>query len=368
MIASTSMVGGDDCAHAEFVTIGDLSREFSVSPSTLRRMVDSRVLPSFVTEGGHRRIFAKEAREWFLARVRQEEIQPSSVEGPSPVIAYCRVSDAKRSKSIGKGEESDLKRQIDRCKAYAFEQYGEANPTIFFETASGLNDERPALIRMIDSILQHKHDGAKLLVTFRDRLARFGVNLILRICEAHNIEVVFIEATPTEEIEQELAADIISILTCYSGRIYGARAAKRLTVKVGEKELRDIFKWAKQGHTPREIVSRLRLEGRATGECGRPITKAVVARLIKKNRRVINDVVPTEQVSFAKWFAKHARKVEGARTQRKLIMAAYKAWLAEHPSEVPLNDTNVGLWFKRQGIAKRFGCGGEILYVDVELR
>ena len=94
----------------------------------------------------------------------------------------------------------------------------------------------------------------------------------------------------------------------------------------------------------------------------------MVTRLIKKNRRVINDVVPTEQVSFAKWFAKHCRRVEGARTQRKLIMAAYKAWLSEHPSEVPLNDTNVGLWFKRQGIAKRFGCGGEILYVDVELR
>lgn len=366
MIASTSMVGGDDCAHAEFVTIGDLSREFSVSPSTLRRMVDNKLLPSFITQGGHRRIPARQAREWFQARVRQEETLPSS-EGPSSVIIYCRVSDAKRSKGFAKGEESDLTRQIERCKAYALEHYGEASPTVYAETGSGLNDERPNLVRMVTAILAHKHDGAKLICTFRDRIVRFGLNLIRLIAEAHNIELICIEATPTEEMEQELTTDIISIVTVYSGRIYGARAAKRLSVRVGEKELRDIFAWSK-GYTPREIVARLKAEGRATGECGRPITKAVVARLIKKNRRVINDVVPTEQVSFAKWFAKHCRKVEGARTQRKLIMAAYKAWLAEHPSEVPLNDTNVGLWFKRQGIAKRFGSGGEILYVDVELR
>lgn len=268
---------------------------------------------------------------------------------------------------MANGEASDLSRQIDRCRAYALEHYGEEKPTIFSDTSSGLNDERAGLVRMLDAILSGKYDGAKLLVTYRDRLARFGTNIMLRIFAAHNIEVEFIETMPTEEIEKELAEDIISVLTCFSAKHYGRRGGQAVAVKIGDKELRDIFKWGKAGYGACDIEARLAKEGRLSLD-GKPITRGVIERTLKKNRRIINEVVPTEENSFAKWFGKHCRMVEGGRVAAKDIMAAYHQWLSEHPNEFPVNKTAMGLWFKKQGIVRRFGDRGQTFYRGLELR
>lgn len=370
MVTACNMALAGDCAHTAYLTIGELSRRYSVSPSTLRRLVDSKALPCFLTQGGHRKVPAELAHQYFQSRmVEQAKSVPLNDDEAASCLIYCRVSDAKRSKGFTKGVDSDLTRQIERCKEYALSNYGESAPTIYAETGSGLNDERQALVRMVTAILAGKHDGAKLICTFKDRIVRFGSNLIRLIADAHNIELICIESTPTEEIEQELSQDIISILTVYSGRLYGARAAKRLSVRIEDAVLREIFSLVKSGYTPRDIAKHLKQAGKNVGECGRLITKAVIIRLIRRNRRIINDVAPNGKLnSFTRWFDKHAKFREGGRIQRREVMKGYKAWLKENPTEIPINDTNVGIWFRNKGITRKYGNGGEIIYVGVEMK
>ena len=63
-------------------------------------------------------------------------------------------------------------------------------------------------------------------MTHRDRLLRFGSELIFSLCEQFGIEVVIINASENTSFEDDLVSDVLEIITVFSARLYGSRSRK----------------------------------------------------------------------------------------------------------------------------------------------
>ena len=64
------------------------------------------------------------------------------------------------------------------------------------------------------------------MLTHKDRLLRFGAELVFALCEIQNIEIVIINKGDPPSFEEELAQDVIEIITVFSARLYGSRSHK----------------------------------------------------------------------------------------------------------------------------------------------
>ena len=126
------------------------------------------------------------------------------------IALYARVS------SIGQKE--DLDRQMQRLKDYAAAKGYQVSKEVV-EIASGLNDKRPKLEKLLaDSSI------GTIVVENRDRLTRFGAHYIETLLEAQgrHLEMIFQSDTGTELVD-----DFVSVITSMAARIYGHRQSKR---------------------------------------------------------------------------------------------------------------------------------------------
>ena len=129
----------------------------------------------------------------------------------SKVILYARVSS-----TVNK---ASLDGQIERMRAYAsakgYQIVGE-----YKEIASGLNDNRPKL----NSVLK-RNDYGILLSEHKDRLTRFGFGYISLLLNEKHVKVEVINTT--ENKDQEIVDDFVSIITSFCGKIYGAKRKEK---------------------------------------------------------------------------------------------------------------------------------------------
>ena len=88
------------------------------------------------------------------------------------------------------------------------------------EIGGGLNFKRPKFVQLVDDIVAG--DIAVLVVAHKDRLTRFGFDLLLHLCSVHGCEAQIIN---TEQVspEQEMVQDLMAITHCFSARLYGLR-------------------------------------------------------------------------------------------------------------------------------------------------
>ena len=93
---------------------------------------------------------------------------------------------------------------------------------IISDLGSGLNYRKKGLKRLIDLILTSKI--SRLVLTHKDRLLRFGSELIFTLCEIKEIEVVLINQGNLSSFEEELTKDVLEIITVFSARLYGKRS------------------------------------------------------------------------------------------------------------------------------------------------
>lgn len=125
-------------------------------------------------------------------------------------ICYARVS--------SRGQKSDLQNQIQFLK----EKYPDSE--IIFDYGSGLNFHRKGLEKIMD--IAHKGELEELVVTYKDRLCRFGFELVEYILKSQsNAKIVVLNKNSTSK-ESELAKDLLSIITVFSTRMYGLRKYK----------------------------------------------------------------------------------------------------------------------------------------------
>lgn len=197
------------------VGIGEAAKAMGVQPITLRRWEKAGKIEVERTPSGHRR-YDLSKMYGVTPRKNNASIRPT--------IAYARVSSC--------DQQSDLVRQIALLESYcavngwAYE--------VLQDLGSGLNYNKKGLRVLIKRICQG--EIGRLVVTHKDRLLRFGSELVFSLCEAFETEVVIINQGETTSFEEELSQDVLEIITVFSARLYGSRShkTKKLTEALQE--------------------------------------------------------------------------------------------------------------------------------------
>ena len=129
-------------------------------------------------------------------------------------IIYARVSCSSQKKS--------LDNQIELIKNYCISN-GIIIDEVYSEIASGLNDNRKELNRLLKDIQDNK--VKKVFISFKDRLTRFGFNYFKTVFSNHNTEIVVLDSNEqtSRDYQQELVEDLVSIIHHYSIKLYSNR-------------------------------------------------------------------------------------------------------------------------------------------------
>ena len=192
-----------------FVGIGAASKLLGISISTLRRWEQQGACkPIHRTLGGHRR-YSLESLKTLLT---QDGHQPQNE--PRQAYAYARVS--------SHDQKSDLTRQEMRLSLYC--QSNEMNFVLISDLGSGINYKKRGLNRLIAAICKGK--VSSLILTHKDRLLRFGSQLLFKLCDYFGTKVVILESNLEKTFEQELVTDVIEIMTVFTARLHGRRSHK----------------------------------------------------------------------------------------------------------------------------------------------
>lgn len=135
---------------------------------------------------------------------------------PEYVVCYARVSSSENKKNL----DSQAERLVAYCNAKGYKV-----KQIIKECASGLNDKRPKLVNLIKD-----SEISKIIVEHQDRLTRFGFNYINLFMKSKNCQIEVINEAANDK--EDLMQDFVSLVTCFTARLYGLRRSKRKTEKL----------------------------------------------------------------------------------------------------------------------------------------
>ena len=146
-----------------------------------------------------------------------EDVDSIGNNKPANVVIYCRVSNQSR--------KAELEYQVERCVSYANAK-GLQITKIYKEVASGMNDNRKELWKMLDS------EPTMIVVENKDRLTRFGFNYLEKLLSKQGCLLNVIN--PNKDDEEDLIKDLVSIITSFCCRLYGLRRSKNKVIKIKE--------------------------------------------------------------------------------------------------------------------------------------
>lgn len=190
------------------VSIGKAAEELGCTKETLRRWERSGKIIAERTPKGHRR--------YDLAKLRG--ISPYKKLSTKRTVAYARVS--------SHDQKQDLKRQVSVLESFCAKHGWPYE--IVQDLGSGLNYSKKGLRKLIKEICSGSVD--RLVITHKDRLLRFGAELVFALCEQFGTEVVMINASSEANFEDDLVQDVLEIITVFSARLYGSRSRKNQKV------------------------------------------------------------------------------------------------------------------------------------------
>ena len=162
-----------------------------ISIDRLRRLTEDDTISTIQTPGGQRRYDV----QGYLNEQTGTDIT---------TVGYCKVS--------GKGQADDLASQV----AYLQKHYPDAD--IIKDFGIGINFKRKGFRTLLERIL--RGDKLRIIVAHRDRLVRFGGEIIQFLVEQNGGEVVVLDQTVYSP-EEELTADLLAILHVFSCRLSG---------------------------------------------------------------------------------------------------------------------------------------------------
>lgn len=187
------------------MSIGKFSKEIGVSISTLRTWDKTGYLkPAKVLDNGYR-YYSDEQIDKYL--------NVDSDIDDRKIVLYARVSTRKQI--------DDLDRQIENLKTYAYTKGYSFE--LITDIGSGLNYKKEGLKKLIRMICNK--EIKKLVILYKDRLVRFGFEIIEEVCRINDAEIEIIDNTTVSK-EQELTDDLIQIITVFANRLYGSRSKK----------------------------------------------------------------------------------------------------------------------------------------------
>lgn len=187
------------------ISIGGAAKQLGVSKDTLRRWEKIGKITAERTARGHRR--------YNLSKLLGISRNHGSDVGQK-TIAYARVS--------SHDQKEDLVRQ-----SQVLESFCSANGwtyELIRDLGSGLNFQKRGLKLLLQTICSGKID--RLVLTHKDRLLRFGSELIFALCEHFGVEVIIMNKSEETCFEDDLVQDVLEIITVFSARLYDAKSRK----------------------------------------------------------------------------------------------------------------------------------------------
>ena len=187
-----------------YYSIGEFAKLIGKTEQTLRNWDKNNTLkPHHIAPSGYR-YYSQEQLNHFLGIKNNLQLNRK-------VIGYCRVSSHK--------QKDELVRQEDNVKTYMLAKGYQFE--IVTDIGSGINYNKKGLNHLIDLITNSEVD--RIVVLYKDRLLRFGFELIENLCTKYGTKIEIIDSTDKTE-EQELVEDLVQIVTVFSCRLQGKRA------------------------------------------------------------------------------------------------------------------------------------------------
>lgn len=195
---------------SKIISIGQAAKLLGVHVQTLRNWEKSgKLKPDSISPGGTRRYNQEK-----ILQLTGKEL-PNIEKDERITIAYARVS--------SHDQKADLQRQAQVLELYCAEHGYKYE--LITDLGSGMNYYKKGLTALINKILEN--NVRRLILTHKDRLLRFGAELIFSICEAKEVEVVILnKGEEKASFEEDLAKDVLEIITVFSARLYGSRSRK----------------------------------------------------------------------------------------------------------------------------------------------
>ena len=195
----------------------EVCQRLGISYSTLSRWVREGRIRAVRTAGGKYRVPESEVR-------RIAEGLPVSKEVRA--VIYARVSSS--------DQRSDLERQIQYLTEYCASK-GYRVIDVLSDVASGLKTDRKGLAKLFNYVVNRQVDV--VVVTYRDRLTRFGFDYLEYFFEQYGVRVEVVFGEEPKDAHQELVEDLIEIITSFAGKLYGMRNHRRKKLVEGFKKL-----------------------------------------------------------------------------------------------------------------------------------
>lgn len=182
--------------------IGEFAEKVGRSPSTIRRWEREGRISSKRSAGGQRYFDDSDVRRALRIEVPDK---------PRVTVVYCRVSSA--------GQRDDLNAQIAAMETFCLGA-GIAVDEWVSEVGGGMNFKRKKFLTLLDRI----SDGevAHLVVAHKDRLTRFGFDMIAHIAARNDCTITVANAESLSP-QTELVNDLLAIVHTFSCRLYGLR-------------------------------------------------------------------------------------------------------------------------------------------------
>ena len=176
-----------------------------VTAQTLRNWdKEGKLKPSYVKSNGYR-YYSEDA---ILAYTQERKTKKNL-----NVIGYARVSSKKQS--------DDLERQVNNIKEYLSNNYETFD--IITDIGSGIDYNKPGLLKLIEKI--NKKEVDLIVVLYKDRLVRFGFELIEYFAALNNVKIEILDKVDKNQ-DEELVEDLVQIINVFSCKVQGKRKGK----------------------------------------------------------------------------------------------------------------------------------------------
>lgn len=164
---------------------------------------DEKGLIETIRTAGNKRLYNVEKY------LKTKAVQENEIDKVS--ICYVRVS--------SHGQKNDLERQ----KKYMMKKF--PNHMVIQDIGSGINMNRKGLNKILDMAIEGKVE--EVVIAYKDRLARFGYDLIERIIKKYsNGHIIILNKLESKEPEQELVEDVLQVMNVFIAKMNGMRKYK----------------------------------------------------------------------------------------------------------------------------------------------
>lgn len=138
------------------------------------------------------------------------------------IVAYCRVSST--------GQKGDLVNQKAAIEHFCIAN-GKPIALWLEDIGSGLNYERKHFVRLMEMV--ERGEVSEIVIAHKDRLVRFGYEWFQKFTSDHGTTLTVMNAESLSP-EEEMTRDLLSIIHCFSSRLYGLRKYKKQIAQLAQ--------------------------------------------------------------------------------------------------------------------------------------